>query len=135
MHAASDSRFLQPGAFLQEHRGWSSSGVEWSRSVQISIKIAVLCYGLIIFTKKKYKKLKFKSVRSFCKAIPKSIGYVCNVWSKNNIYNINNNIKIILNLHDSSLSGFGCNTRPRALDVGLAARSCHKNVIIKKKKI
>jgi hypothetical protein len=42
---------------------------------------------------------------------------------------------IILNLHDSSLSGFGCNTRPRALDVGLAARSCHKNVIIKKKKI
>ena len=41
---------------------------------------------------------------------------------------------IILNLHDSSLSGFGCNTRPRALDVGLAARSCHKNVIIKKKK-
>jgi len=41
---------------------------------------------------------------------------------------------IILNLYDPSLTGFDCNTRPRALDVGLAARSCHKSVIIKKKK-
>jgi hypothetical protein len=33
---------------------------------------------------------------------------------------------IILNLHDSSLSESGCNIGLRALDVGLAARSCHK---------
>ena len=33
---------------------------------------------------------------------------------------------ILLNLHDSSLSESGCNTGLRALDVGLAARSCHK---------
>ena len=33
---------------------------------------------------------------------------------------------IILNLHDSSLSESGCNTGLKALDVGLAARSCHK---------
>jgi hypothetical protein len=38
---------------------------------------------------------------------------------------------IILNLHDSSLSESDCNTRLIALDVGLAARSCHKSVIIK----
>jgi hypothetical protein len=42
---------------------------------------------------------------------------------------------IILNLHDLNLSGFGCNTRLRALDVGLVARSCHKSVIIIKEKI
>ena len=42
---------------------------------------------------------------------------------------------IILNLHDSSLSGFGCNTRPEALDMSLVERSCYKSVIIKKKKI
>ena len=41
---------------------------------------------------------------------------------------------ILLNLHDPSLSNFGCNTRPRALDVGLAAKSCHESVIIKNKK-
>jgi p-aminobenzoyl-glutamate transporter AbgT len=40
---------------------------------------------------------------------------------------------IILNLHDSSLSAFGCNTRPGALDMDLAARSYHKSIIIKKK--
>ena len=38
---------------------------------------------------------------------------------------------IILNSHDSSLSESDCNTRPIALDVGLAAKSCHKSVIIK----
>ena len=43
-------------------------------------------------------------------------------------------ILIILNLHDPSFSGFGCNTRPKALNMGLAARSCHKSVIIKKEK-
>jgi hypothetical protein len=38
---------------------------------------------------------------------------------------------ITLNLHDPSLSEFGYNTDPIALDVGLVVRSCHKNVIIK----
>jgi hypothetical protein len=33
---------------------------------------------------------------------------------------------ILLNLHNSSLSESGCNTGLKALDVGLAARSCHK---------
>jgi len=42
---------------------------------------------------------------------------------------------IILNLHDPSLSEFGCNIKPGALDMGLAARSCYKNMIIKKEKI
>jgi len=41
---------------------------------------------------------------------------------------------ILLNLHDPSLSEFGCNTRPGALDMGLAARLCHKSMIIKKEK-
>jgi hypothetical protein len=38
---------------------------------------------------------------------------------------------IILNLHDSSLSGSDCNPDPIVLDVGLGARSYHKSVIIK----
>ena len=38
---------------------------------------------------------------------------------------------IILNLHDSSLSGVAAIPNSRALDVGLAARSCHKSMIIK----
>ena len=38
---------------------------------------------------------------------------------------------ITLNLHDPSLSGSDCKTDPITLDVGLAARSCHKSVIIK----
>jgi hypothetical protein len=38
---------------------------------------------------------------------------------------------IILNLHDLSLSESDCNTRPIALDMNLAAKSCHKSVIIK----
>jgi p-aminobenzoyl-glutamate transporter AbgT len=41
---------------------------------------------------------------------------------------------IILNLHDSSLSEFGCNIKPGVLDMNLVARSCYKSVIIKKKK-
>jgi hypothetical protein len=41
---------------------------------------------------------------------------------------------IILNLHDPSLSEFGYNIKPGALDMGLAARSCYKSVIIKKEK-
>jgi hypothetical protein len=41
---------------------------------------------------------------------------------------------IILNLHDPSLSKFSCNIKPGALDMGLAARSCYKSVIIKKEK-
>jgi hypothetical protein len=42
---------------------------------------------------------------------------------------------IIINLHDQSLSEFGCNIKPGALDMSLAARSCYKSVIIKNKKI
>jgi len=38
---------------------------------------------------------------------------------------------ITLNLHDLSLSGFGCKPDPIALDVGLVARSCYKSVIKK----
>jgi len=41
---------------------------------------------------------------------------------------------IILNLHYPSLSEFGCNIKPGALDMGLAATSCYKSVIIKKEK-
>jgi hypothetical protein len=41
---------------------------------------------------------------------------------------------IILNLHDSSLSEFGCNIKPGVLDMNLVVRSCYKSVIIKKKK-
>jgi hypothetical protein len=41
---------------------------------------------------------------------------------------------IILNLHDSSVSEFGCNIKPEALDMSLLARSCYKSVIIKKEK-
>ena len=42
---------------------------------------------------------------------------------------------IIINLHDPSLSEFGCNIKLGALDMSLAARSCYKSVIIKNKKI
>jgi p-aminobenzoyl-glutamate transporter AbgT len=42
---------------------------------------------------------------------------------------------IILNLHDLSLSEFGCNIKPGALDMSLVARSCYKNAIIRKEKI
>ena len=41
---------------------------------------------------------------------------------------------ILLNLHEPSLSELGCNIKPGALDMSLVARSCYKNVIIKKKK-
>jgi hypothetical protein len=41
---------------------------------------------------------------------------------------------IILNLHDPSLSEFGCNIKPGAFDMSLVARSCYKSVIIKKEK-
>jgi hypothetical protein len=41
---------------------------------------------------------------------------------------------IILNLHDLSVSEFGCNIKPGALDMSLLARSCYKSVIIKKEK-
>jgi len=41
---------------------------------------------------------------------------------------------IILNLHDPSVSEFGCNIKAEALDMSLVARSCYKSVIIKKKK-
>ena len=41
---------------------------------------------------------------------------------------------IIINLHDPSLSEFGCNIKLGALDMSLLARFCYKSVIIKKKK-
>ena len=41
---------------------------------------------------------------------------------------------IILNLHDPSVSEFGCNIKPGALDMSLLGRSCYKSVIIKKGK-
>jgi len=47
-------------------------------------------------------------------------------------------IFIILNLHNSSVSEFGCNIKPGALDMSLLARSCYKSVILQneiKKKI
>jgi len=43
-------------------------------------------------------------------------------------------IFIILNLHDPSVSEFGCNIKPGALDMSLLARSCYKSIITKKKK-
>jgi len=43
-------------------------------------------------------------------------------------------LMIILNLHDSSVSEFGCNIKPEALDMSLFARSYYKSVIIKNKK-
>ena len=44
------------------------------------------------FYHKKYKRtLIFKSVKSICKAKPKSLEFGCNVLSKSNIYNINYN--------------------------------------------
>jgi hypothetical protein len=42
---------------------------------------------------------------------------------------------IIINLHDQSLSEFGCNIKPGALDMSLAVRSCYKSMIIKNEKI
>jgi hypothetical protein len=38
---------------------------------------------------------------------------------------------ITSNLHDPSLSGLTAILNPIVLDVGLAARPCHKNMIIK----
>jgi hypothetical protein len=37
-------------------------------------------------------------------------------------------------LHDPSVSEFGCNIKPGALDMSLLARSCYKNMIIKNEK-
>jgi hypothetical protein len=42
---------------------------------------------------------------------------------------------IILKLHDPSVSEFGCNIKPGALDMSLLARSCYKSVKIKKKNL
>jgi hypothetical protein len=49
-----------------------------------------------LFLHKKYqKKLRSKNARSFFKVIPKSLGFRCNAWPKSNIYNINNNNKLV----------------------------------------
>jgi len=42
---------------------------------------------------------------------------------------------IILNLHDPSLSEFGCNIKSGAFNMSLVVRSSYKSVIIKKEKI
>ena len=42
---------------------------------------------------------------------------------------------IILNLHDPSLSEFGCNIKPGAFNMSLVVRSSYKSVIIKKKNL
>jgi hypothetical protein len=77
------------------------------------------------FIKNIYKKLKSKSVRSFCKAISKNLGFGYNTWPKSNIYSNNNNIKLAWPV------GLALIPDPIALDVDLAARSCHKSMIIK----
>jgi hypothetical protein len=41
---------------------------------------------------------------------------------------------IILNLHDPSLSEFGCNIKPEALDMSTVVKSYYKSLIVKKKK-
>jgi hypothetical protein len=41
---------------------------------------------------------------------------------------------IILNLHDQSVSEYGCNIKPGALDISMLTRSCYKSVIIQKEK-
>jgi hypothetical protein len=41
---------------------------------------------------------------------------------------------IILNLHDLSLSEFGCNIKPGALDMSTAVKSYYKSVIVRKEK-
>jgi len=41
---------------------------------------------------------------------------------------------IILNLLDLSLSEFGCNIEPGALDMSMAVKSYYKSVIVRKEK-
>jgi hypothetical protein len=81
--------------------------------------------------KKYQKKLRFKSVRFFLKLYLRTLGLYATPDPKV-IFII---LIIISNLHDPSLSEFGCNIKPGALDMGLVARSCYKSVIIKKKNI
>jgi hypothetical protein len=64
--------------------------------------------------KKYLKKLKFKSVKSFCKFNLKVLGLAAMPDLKV-IFII---LIITLNLYDLSLSGFGCNTRPNSLGYG-----------------
>jgi hypothetical protein len=71
------------------------------------------------YIKNTKKKLKSKSVRSFCKIIFKNLGFKI-------IFII---LIITLNLHDPV--GLAAIPDPIALDAGLAARSCHKSVINK----
>jgi hypothetical protein len=51
--------------------------------------------GLFFCIKNIYIKIRSKNIRFFCKAISKSLRFDCNAWPKNNIYNINNNIKLV----------------------------------------
>jgi len=72
-----------------------------------------------LYIKNTQKKLRSKNVRSFCKVIFKNLGFKI-------IFII---LIITLNLHDPI--GLAAILDPIALDAGLAARSCHKNVINK----
>jgi len=80
--------------------------------------------------KKYQKKLKSKNVKSSTKLYLRALGLSATPGPKI-IFII---LIIILNLYDSSLSEFGCNIQPEALDMSLVARSCYKSVIIKKEK-
>jgi len=71
------------------------------------------------YIKNTKKKLKSKSIRSFCKAIFKNLGFKI-------IFII---LIITLNLHNPV--GLAAIPDPIALDADLAARSCHKSVINK----
>jgi len=70
--------------------------------------------GQFFLHKKYQKKLRSKSVRSFCKVILESLGLAVTPDPRV-IFII---LKITLNLHDQSLSGPDCNTRPNSLGCG-----------------
>jgi len=89
-------------SFFQNEIAYMSMNVEWAHSssshpwaIEITsymTRVMLRINGFCIKNMK--KKLRSKSIRSFCKVIPKNVGCGCNAWPKSNIYNINNNIKL-----------------------------------------
>jgi hypothetical protein len=89
-------------SFFQNEIAYMSMNVEWAHSssshpwaIEITsymTRVMPRINGFCIKNMK--KKLRSKSIRSFCKVIPKNVGCGCNAWPKSNIYNINNNIKL-----------------------------------------
>jgi hypothetical protein len=70
---------------------------------------------VFFFLHKKYqKKLRSKSVRSFAKIYPKTLGLAGTLDSRI-IFII---LIILLNLHDLSLNEPGCNTGPKSIGCG-----------------